>query len=178
LRGAGNSFHEIASSLEGELGVAIENGRIKRDIEMITADAFDVITDLPKIEDYQELNCLVLKFTFADGVGKSKMIFYDTPNVRTRGSGSVDLVSETLDIVLQPQPKKGIPELSSAIYIHGSLVNPSITKIPFKEAARLAGEILLPYVFLPARALGYLWYLLMDDKDEKSPCLIEEPNVE
>ncbi|MBW1693462.1 MAG: AsmA family protein [Deltaproteobacteria bacterium] len=178
LRGAGNSFHEIASSLEGELGVAIENGRIKRDIEMITADAFDVITDLPKIEDYQELNCLVLKFTFADGVGKSKMIFYDTPNVRTRGSGSVNLVSETLDIVLQPQPKKGIPELSSAIYIHGSLVNPSIIKIPFKEAARLAGEILLPYVFLPARALGYLWYLLMDDKDGKSPCLIEEPNVE
>ena len=178
LHGTGSSLHEIASSLEGEFGVAVENGRIKRDIEMITADAIDVITALPKIKDYQDLNCLVLKFTFKEGVGKSKIIFYDTPNVRTRGGGSVDLVSETLDIVLQPKPKKGIPELSSAIYINGSLSNPSIRKIPFKEAARLAGEILMPYVFLPARALGYLWYVLMDDKDEQSPCLIEGPNVD
>ncbi|UCD89276.1 MAG: AsmA family protein [Desulfobacterales bacterium] len=178
LHGAGNSFHEMASSLEGELGVAVENGRIKRDVEMLTADAFDVITGLPKLKDYQDLNCLVLKFTFAEGVGKSQAIYYDTPNVRTRGGGSVDLASETLDIVLRPTPKKGIPELSSAISIHGSLVNPSIRKMPFKEAARLAGEILLPYVFLPARALGYLWYVVMDDKDEQSPCLIVGPNAE
>lgn len=178
LHSVGNSPQEMASSLKGELGMALENGRIKRDIEMLTADAIDVITDLPKLKDYQDLNCLILKFVFKEGVGKSKIIFYDTPNVKTRGIGSINLGSETLDIVLQPNPKKGIPELSSAIYINGPIANPSIRIIPFKEAARLAGEILMPYVFLPARALGYLWYLLKDDEDEQSPCLIENHHVE
>ena len=178
LQGAGNSYHDLASSLGGEFGVAIENGRIKRDIEMITADAFDVITSLPKIKDYQDLNCLVFRFTFEQGVGKSNIIFYDTPNVRTSGGGSVNLAAETVDVVLQPKPKKGLPEFSSAIYISGPLAKPSIRKMPFKEAARLAGEIFMPYVFLPARAVGYLWYLLKEDKEEKSPCLIEEAGIE
>jgi len=29
----------------------------------------------------------------------------------------------------------------------------------------------MPYVFLPIRALGYLWYIMKNDKDESSPCL-------
>ena len=86
--------------------------------------------------------------------------------------------SENLNIILQPKPKKGIPELSSTLHIQGTLANPSIRKVPYKEAARLAGEIFMPYVFLPARALGYLRYLLTDDKDEQSPCLIESHQVE
>jgi hypothetical protein len=49
-------------------------------------------------------------------------------------------------------------------------------KLPFREAARLFGEITMPYVFLPVRAMGYVWYLMKNDKDESSPCL--EPTSE
>lgn len=175
LHGTGSSLHEIASSLNGEFSYAIENGRIKRDVEMLTSDAVDLVAALPKIKTYQDLNCLVLRFIFADGIGKSEIMFLDTPNVRSRGVGTIDLTSETVDFVVQPKPKKGLPGISSTVRIYGPLTNPTVRKIPFKEAARLYGEIFMPYVFLPARALGYLWYLMKNDKDEQSPCLEMQP---
>jgi hypothetical protein len=178
LRSVGNSPHEIASSLNGEFGIAIENGKIKRDVEMITADAIDMLTVLPKIRTYQDLNCLVMRFTFVEGIGQSEIMFLDTPNVRTHGVATVDLVSERLDMVLQPKPKKGLRGTRSAITIQGPLASPSIRKLPFREAARLYGEIFMPYVFLPARGLGYLWYLMKNDKDEESPCLSLAPQTE
>jgi hypothetical protein len=30
---------------------------------------------------------------------------------------------------------------------------------------------MVPFVALPARALGYLWSLIRNDRDEKSPCI-------
>jgi len=124
------------------------------------------------------LNCMTLRFIFDEGIGKSEVMFLDTPNVRTRGIGTIDLTSETLEIVLQPKPKKGLPGLSSAVYINGPISNPSVRKMPFKEAARLYGEIFAPYIFIPIRGLGYLWYLMKGDKDEESPCLELKPMSE
>jgi len=173
LRCVGSSLHEMMSSLNGEIGYAVENGKIKRDVEMLTSDAVDVLTALPQIRDYQDLNCMTMRFLFEDGIGKSEILFLDTPNVRTRGVGTLDLGSETMDFILQPKPKKGLPGLSSAIRINGPLNDPKIMTLKFKEAARLTGEILAPYVFLPARAMGYLWYLMKKDKEE-SPCLYLE----
>jgi hypothetical protein len=175
LHSAGRSPREIATALTGEIGLAIENGKIRRDVEMLTADAVDTLTALHKINTYQDLNCLTIRFLFEDGIGKSEIIFLDTPNVRTQGLGTIDLDSEKLDIVLQPKPKKGLPGMSSAVRIEGSISKPSVRKMPFREAARLYGEIFAPYVFLPARGLGYLWYLMKNDKDEDSPCLNLKP---
>ncbi|MBW1901713.1 MAG: AsmA-like C-terminal region-containing protein [Deltaproteobacteria bacterium] len=177
LHGVGSSLHEIMSSLNGEIGYAIENGKIKRDVEMLTADAVDVLTAFPMIRDYQDLNCMTMRFLFVDGMGKSEILFLDTPNVRTRGVGTLDLGSETMDFILQPKPKKGLPGLSSAIRINGSFNDPKIRTLKFKEAARLSGEILAPFVFLPARGLGYLWYLMKKDTEE-SPCLYLETQTE
>ena len=170
IRGSGNSLYEMAASLNGDVGVAVENGKIKRDIELLSADAFDTLTLLPKMDKYRDLNCLTLRFIFEDGLGKSQIMFLDTPNVRSRGSGTIDFKSDTLDFVIQPKPKKGLPGLNSAIRIQGPVCDPKIITLPFKEAARLSGEILAPYIFLPARGLGYLWYLLKEDTEE-GPCL-------
>ena len=118
---------------------------------------------------------MALRFIFEEGIGKSEIIFIDTPNVRARGVGSVNLKSETMDLVIQPKPKKGLPGLSSAVQIQGPMADPQVRKLPLREAARLYGEIFMPYVFLPARGLGYLWYLMKNDKDEQSPCLLTVP---
>ena len=175
LHSAGRSAREIASALTGEFGFAIENGRIKRGLELLGADAISLLSTLPTVKKYQDLNCLAIRLIFEDGIGNSQIIFIDTPNVRARGMGSVNLISETMDLVIQPKPKKGLPGLSSAMRIQGPLADPQVRKLPFREAARLSGEIFMPYVFLPARGLGYLWYLMKNDKDEQSPCLLTVP---
>jgi hypothetical protein len=157
--------------LNGEFGIAVENGRIRRVADVLGADAIDFVTAVYVRGEYQRLNCLALKFLFDEGIGTSEIMYSDTPDVRSLGTGTVNLREESIDIVIQPKPKKGQIGGSSPVTIKGPLSRPSVTKLPYIEAARLTGEILLPYVFLPARALGYTWYLMNDDRDEESPCL-------
>jgi hypothetical protein len=174
LQSRGNSPRQIAASLNGEIGIAIENGQIKKLADLMGADAIDLVATTAKQRDYQKLNCLALRFSFEDGLGNSQVVYVDTPSVRSRGRGTLDLREEKIDLVIQPKPKKGQLGGSSAVRIKGRLDGPKASKLPFKEAARLYGEIFMPYAFLPARALGYLWYLMKKDKDESSPCLTGE----
>ncbi len=43
-----------------------------------------------------------------------------------------------------------------------------------KEAAILAGQILVPVVALPARALGFLWSVISRDKEVESCFIVSE----
>jgi uncharacterized protein involved in outer membrane biogenesis len=174
LQSKGNSPRQIASSLNGEVGIAIENGKIKKLADLLGADAVDFVTTKAKQTETQKLNCFALRFNFEDGIGDSQVLYLDTPSVRSRGKGTIDLRDEKIDLVIQPKPKKGQLGGSSAVTIKGKINDPDVRKLAFKEAARLYGEIFMPYAFLPARALGYLWYLMKNDKDESSPCLTGE----
>jgi hypothetical protein len=173
LRGAGSSPGAIASSLNGDIGMTIEHGQIKQIADLMGADAIDFVSSVRQVGKYQKINCMALAFSFKDGIGSSTVIYLDSPSVRSTGKGTVNLSEENVDIVIQPKPKKGQLGGSSPVTIRGSLANPLAQKLPYIEAARLSGEILIPYVFLPARALGYTWYLMKDDKDEKSPCFAQ-----
>ncbi|MEE8423249.1 MAG: AsmA family protein [Thermodesulfobacteriota bacterium] len=174
LHGTGSSPRKIAAGLNGELVIAIEHGQIKQIADLMGADAIDFVTTARKLGTYQKLNCLVLNFEFDNGIGNSQVIYIDTHEVRSQGKGTVNLRDETIDIVIQPKPKKKRLGGSSPVAIQGPLSSPSARKLPLKEAAKLSGEILLPYVFLSARALGYVWYLMKDDKDEQSPCFSQD----
>ena len=186
MHGQGNSAHDIASSLDGDIGFAIENGAINRDVELLGADGVDVVLSftenitgdaldlvLPSAEKkkYTALNCMVARFTFQKGVGLSRIIACDTSDYKVSGLGTLNLNKETMDLVIQPKSKKKLFDWSSSpIYISGPISNPSLRKIPYREAARLSGEIFAPYIFLPARGLGYLWYLLKKDAGKDSSC--------
>jgi uncharacterized protein involved in outer membrane biogenesis len=171
LRSAGNSIKQIASGLTGELDVALENGRIQRIINLLAADALDFLFTAPVKNIYTDLNCMVVRLHFEDGSGAIQVLYLDTPAVRARGAGSVNLADETIDVVINPEAKRRLFKSSSPVRIQGRLGDPSIKKVPVKEAAILAGQIFAPFVALPARALGYLWSLIRNDKDEKSPCI-------
>jgi len=172
LQSAGNSFREIATAIGGEIGMAIEKGKIKRAVEFMGADAVGLLSAIRSRGEYKDLNCMVLRFIFEEGIGKSEIIYIDIPDMFVRGAAYIDLHTETMKMVLQPKPKKTLPGMTSAVMIEGPIVDPKVRKLPFREAAKLYGEIFMPVVFLPARALGYLWYLIRKDKEEECPCLI------
>jgi hypothetical protein len=83
----------------------------------------------------------------------------------------VSLADETIDVVINPKAKRRLFQRSSPVRIQGQLGDPSIKKVPITEVVALAGQIFAPFAALPARALGYLWSLIRNDKDEKSPCI-------
>lgn len=139
---------------------------------MLSTDAIDLLTTLPGVVTYSRMNCAAIRFVFQDGIGASQAIYLNTDTVHSEGKGVVNLVDETVDIVIQPESKRGSITGNSPVRINGSLSSPRIRKIPGREAVQLAGDILLPYVFLPARGLGLLRYLITKDKDEKDPCFL------
>ena len=124
------------------------------------------------------MNCFVSRLLFENGLGDVQVLYLDTPAVRAQSAGSVNLASERIDLVINPTAKRRLLFKSgSPLRIHGKLANPSIKKVPAKEAAILAGQIFAPFVALPARGLGFLWSLIRNDKDENSPCLTAAPQT-
>jgi uncharacterized protein involved in outer membrane biogenesis len=175
IKGTGASPHQLASTLNGEVAVAVENGKTKRALDLIAPDATDLVTGMRSMKDYIDLNCFLMRFIFADGVGTSQMLRADTALTEVEGAGRIDFTTkpETIELVLNPKKKKRRFGLSSPAHIRGPLCNPSVRKIPAKEAANLAAEITLPMVFLPVRGLGYLHYMMRKDK-EGTPCVFEQ----
>jgi hypothetical protein len=173
LHSRGQSTRELAANLSGEFGVAIENGRILRRVEMIASDALDLLFTAPTKNAFTDLNCMAGRLEFEKGVGTITVLYLDTPGIRARGFGSINLASETVDIVIKPESKRRLFRRSSPVRISGKLSDPSAKKIPTNEAAILAGQLAVPIIALPARALGILWSVISEDKDENSPCLTD-----
>ena len=178
LRSRGNTFREIATALDGDIGVAIEKGKVKKVADIIGGDALDMISMVRSSEEYSELNCMMFQLFFEKGMGKSQAIYIDTPTLSATGIATFDLDAETMEITLQPEAKKGFAGTKSAAHIKGPITNPKIRKIPFREAGRLFGEISLPMVFLPVRAMGYLKYMVTKDKNGDTPCIELIPESE
>ena len=172
LQSSGHSAREVAGNLNGVLSLALENGQIWRIIDLLAKDALDIILTKVDQRKYTDVHCLINKTTFEDGVGTFDILSVDTPRIRARGAGNIDLNDETFELVVNPQRKRTLFSRRSAVHLSGSLTNPSASTMPLSEAAELYGTIVMPFVFLPARALGFLWSMMTEDK-EATPCTFE-----
>ena len=171
LQSSGRSSRELAANLDGEFGAAIEHGRIQRGVEMVASDALDLLFTAPAKNTFTDLNCMAGRLDFKKGDGTIKILYLDTPGVRAKAYGSINLASEKVDILIKPESKRRLFRSASPVRIKGPLNDPSVSKVPAKEAAILAAQLAMPIIALPARALGLLWSLISGDKDENSPCL-------
>ncbi|MGD8975329.1 MAG: AsmA family protein, partial [Desulfobacterales bacterium] len=172
LESAGSSVREIAANLNGEFSLALENGRIRRIVDLLSADAFDLVFSAADRRKYTDLQCLVNKMKFEKGVGNIELFSMDTPKTRVGAAGQINLVDERIDVAIQPEKKRRLLKGGSAVQIKGPLTKPAVRTLPSKEAAVLYGKIVMPYVFLPARALGSLLGLVQNDKDATA-CVFE-----
>lgn len=170
LQSTGRSSREIASNLGGEVSLALENGEIRRIINFLSADALNLVLTAADQRQSTDLNCLVSKIEFQDGLGEIEFFVMDTSRIRATAAGSVNLAEETIDVGIYPQQKRRLVRREgSAVRINGPLARPVVRTLPMSEAARLYGKLLMPHVFLTERALGSLWYLISKDEDA-SPC--------
>jgi hypothetical protein len=166
LHSGGYSARELAANLSGEVAFAIENGRIQRKIERLASDALDFLFTGPTGRTYTDLDCSAMRMLFQDGVGTIQVFFVETPGMRAEAFGHVDFNDETLALLVNSKSKRRLLRKTSPLRINGPLRDPSILKVPAEEAAILAGQILVPVVALPARALGVLWSIISRDESE------------
>ena len=172
LISSGRSAHEIAANLNGIFSFALENGQIWRIINLLSKDPLDILLMPTDQRKYTEVHCLINKIIFKKGIGTIEILQMDTPDIRARAGGHINLKEETLELVINPQRKKRFLQRRSAVYLKGSILDPTVTTMPLSEAAELSAAIVMPFVYLPARVLGYLWSLISNDKDA-TPCFLE-----
>jgi uncharacterized protein involved in outer membrane biogenesis len=171
LRSSGRSYREIATNLVGEVSLALEDGQIRRVINFLSADAFNLLLTVADRRQATDLNCLVGKIQFQEGVGGIDFFVMDTPRIKATAAGSVDLAAETVDVGIYPRVKRRlIRGEQSAVRIYGPLNQPSVSAWPLSEVAQLFGQVLISPVTLAERTLGSLWYVISKDA-EASPCL-------
>ena len=97
----------------------------------------------------------------------------DTDDFSALGGGTIDLRNEYLDLLINPKQKKRlVMSQSSPVRIFGPLTNLSFSKMPYREAAKLYGDIILPVIGISDRVLGYLWDSIKPAEGEESPCYI------
>ena len=173
LLSRGRTAREIASNLDGEFSLSLENGQIHRIINFLSADAFNLMLTTADRRQSTDLNCLVSKIQFLNGVGDIEYFSMDTSRIRAKAAGNVNLAAETIDVVINPRQKRRLfRRTGSTVRINGLLAQPSARVFPLSEAVELYGTLLMPYIFLPERLLGNLWYLIRSD-NSASPCLLE-----
>jgi uncharacterized protein involved in outer membrane biogenesis len=170
LKAAGQSPRSLASSLRGDLDLAVQRGRVyTNQLRLTTTNPISwLFTDAAR-KGYSDMNCLILRFKFQDGLADSQSILLDTPNIRALGKGQIDLRKELISIEVSPWAKgKEVAQRGTPFTIEGKLVKPSVKVSAAGVAVRTAGEVLLS----PVHLLGSLLPFVSDRgaKDD-NPCL-------
>ncbi len=127
LRGRGASLHAIAASANGQTNFALGEGSINsRAFAMVSDDLVNVLIPNGEKGDRAKLVCALSRFDFKKGVGTSKALALETDSLVTTGSGTVNLGSEYVDLLLKPKPKNpSLVSLAFPVRLSGPLASPS-----------------------------------------------------
>jgi hypothetical protein len=170
LKTRGRSLRELTAALDGEFGMAIERGRIHlRYFGLTGANLVQWLFAGAPLRSSTDLRCFVARFGISRGVATSQSLFMDTSLVRSTGSGTLNLVDGTIDVLVHPRPARPeLVRLTTPYRIVGPLSDPSVEVSRVGLAGRAIGELALS----PINLLGSLTSLVSDwGSDQENPCL-------
>ena len=157
LDGVGDSMHDFVADANGQLTVVIPNGQITAAFPELTG--IDVAKGLGLLlkgnDDKTQLRCGVMQFAIQDGTMRSKILVFDTNDVKITGSGTIDLGPEKLDLSIKGDPKKfRFARLRTPIEIKGQLRKPKVALNAGKLAAQGAVAAVLGAALTPFAAIA------------------------
>jgi uncharacterized protein involved in outer membrane biogenesis len=171
VKAAGHTPRALASSLTGDISIAVERGHIRSRLFAFTAlDLSSWMFSKSTRKGYSKINCFIARFAIDEGVAKTQMLLLDTKNARTSGTGNINFRKETIKLHMDPQPKsKRIAKLTTPFSIEGPLASPTVQVSTTGAAVRTLSEIVLT----PINTLGGLLPFVSDSgKDKDNPCLV------
>ncbi|MET0084553.1 MAG: AsmA family protein [Sedimenticola sp.] len=139
LRGRGSSMARIMGSLSGTVLVDVGKGRMNNKVlDLAGGDVLSqllvAVNPLAKKEPFTRLECAVANLSFKGGVAQyDKRLAAETDKMTLVSSGRIDLKRETLDMGMNPKPRKdsvdlgiGAGDLVSVARLQGSLAEPEL----------------------------------------------------
>ena len=174
----GKSPYEVASNLNGKIGVVIENAQVlRKDLNLLAVDLVGWVVDTSTTRsEYANIDCAIFRADVKDGKLESSTLYSDSYYMTLGGNVSIDFKKEEIDMILLPKQKQKLWSSVTPVKIKGPLVDPSISAIPYETAAmEYPGYVLIPQIYIPAQILGYMFRTMTkDDTKRDSPCLHAE----
>ena len=156
LSGKGRTRREFLGDADGQLLIVGQEGRFGSRRLDLWGSAL-VTTMLSRdwhSEDVTDLNCMVARIGIKDGVASSDKFIIDTQRITIAATGTLDLETETLNLIVAPRPKRAtLVALTSPVQVSGTLAAPkvAVTVLPRNRMAA-AGTGMLAGLINP----GYL----------------------
>jgi uncharacterized protein involved in outer membrane biogenesis len=166
LKTAGSSLRAMASNLDGDLGVLMQNGELSETlIELAALDLGEYLVRRVKGDDAVPIRCLVGTFGIDDGRMTAETLLMDTRVDRIVGEGTIDLAKEEIDLRLYEHPRRAtLGSLASPILIEGSFADRKV-RLDRKGLFKRGGAaVLLGALVHPAAALLALVELEGDEE--------------
>lgn len=139
LTGYGDSVHKAAASSDGAVTIVIPKGRMRQAFaELLGVNASKgLILLLSKDNKETSLRCGLADFKVEKGVLRAQQVVFDTGVVLAKGSGTIDLETERMDLRIDGDSKKPrLVRLFAPITLKGPLTQPK----PGVELGRVAAQ--------------------------------------
>jgi AsmA family protein len=156
--GRGDSLRQFAASANGTLAAVLPHGAMRASLAELAGPSLrGVGLALSKNSSGAEVRCAVAQFQVKDGLFQTRQFLIDTKTVLIRGSGTVDLRSEVLDLTFRGEPKTvRLGRIRSPLFVSGPMRNPSFGLSPGALSKQAGAAILLGAVAPVAAALAFV----------------------
>ncbi|MCA3408975.1 MAG: AsmA family protein, partial [Roseomonas sp.] len=143
LRGAGATTRAIAASLNGDMGLALVNGRLEQGAAM---DALGAVLALLSPASQRlgavELRCVALAFTAVQGIAQSRALFMDSSAGQINGQAGINLRDESLNGRLNTNLRVLGVALRAPVNLGGTLAAPRLGVPPGAALGQNAAGLL------------------------------------
>ncbi len=169
LRGAGDTPHAIAASLDGAIGAAVEKGQIdSRALASLLASLLrkTELSQLANIAGMSTLNCFALRLDASHGIGTVSALRLDTSTLNMTGTGTLDFGTETLDLHLRPSAGIAGTAIAAPVIVTGTFANPSVQP---DVAGAVTGNAATAAKLALGASTGGLALIIGSEVDKKLP---------
>jgi uncharacterized protein involved in outer membrane biogenesis len=129
LSGAGSSLHDLAASLNGQIGLATVNGLIDGAVlDQVFGAALGAVGLPAKLVGAQgpvAVRCFGLRIDSAAGIGTIRALALDSSRLQLQGGGTLNFGPETLAMVLQPQLRIAGSPVGVPVQVGGTFAAPT-----------------------------------------------------
>ena len=148
LRGEGRSTAQIMSTLKGNVGLQLRDGKISQlAIEAAGIDIAEGLGLLVAGDKALDVQCGVADLRAEAGVLRPRVMVIDTSDSTVSVDGSISLVNEQMDLRAVVSPKDFSPlTLRTPVHVQGTLADPKVTLEKGPLARKLGASALLAFL--------------------------------
>jgi hypothetical protein len=128
ISGTGADLPTLLAGANGQFQLLMSQGSMAgRGLDLWARGLLEQALPDPNRPQRTQVDCAMVGFDIASGIAKTESLFLDSDYVVLRGSGTIDLGAETLDMAVAPRPKRSaLLSLATPVSLTGSLVAPTV----------------------------------------------------